>query len=113
MILSDSQVLIRVLIMAGITFLLRILPFLLFPAGKPTPNYVLYLGKVLPFAIIGMLVIYCLKEVILSAALPPYCLPELIAIAVTVLLHIWKRNSLLSIGGGTILYMVLVQTVFA
>lgn len=112
MILSDSQVFIRIVIMAGITFLLRILPFLLFPAGKPTPKYILYLGKVLPFAIIGMLVIYCLKNVLLSITLTPFGVPELIAIAVTVFLHLWKRNSLFSIGGGTILYMILVQAIF-
>lgn len=70
-----------------------------------------YLGKVLPPAVIGMLVVYCFKSMRLTAF--PFGLPELIAGAVVVLLHIWKRNNLLSIGVGTVLYMVLVQTVFA
>ena len=113
MILSDSQVFIRIAIMTGITFLLRILPFLLFPSGKPTPKYIIYLGKVLPYAIIGMLVIYCLKNVLPSVTVVPFGAPELLSVVVTALLHIWKRNSLLSITGGTVLYMILVQTVFA
>lgn len=87
------------------------MPFLLFPAGKKVPKTVEYLGKVLPPAVIGMLVVYCFKSV--NPAAFPFGLPELIASATVVLLHIWKRNNLLSIGVGTVLYMVLVQTVFA
>ncbi len=94
--------------MAVVTMLTRFLPFLVF--HKETPPYITYLGKVLPAAIIGMLVVYCLKDVHLFAS--PYGLPELIAAAAVVLLQVWKRNSLISILGGTVLYMVLVQVVF-
>ena len=95
-------------VMAVVTVLLRFLPFLIF--RKQTPAYITYLGKVLPIAIIGMLVIYCLKDI--SLAVPPYGLPELIAAACVVGLQAWKRNSLLSILSGTLVYMVLIQTVF-
>ena len=95
-------------VMAVVTVLLRFLPFLIF--RKQTPAYITYLGKVLPSAIIGMLVIYCLKDN--SLAVPPYGLPELIAAACVVGLQAWKRNSLLSILSGTLVYMVLIQTVF-
>lgn len=96
-----------VAVMAGVTILLRALPFLLF--RNRTPRYIEYLGKVLPPAIIGMLVIYCLKDVTLRSA--PYGLPELIAAAAVVGLQAWKRNSLVSILGGTVLYMVLIQNI--
>lgn len=108
--IPDSQALILILIMAGITFLVRGLPFLLFPGSKETPPYILYLGKVLPYAIIAMLVVYCLKNV--SVLHFPFGLPELIAGAAIVGVHVWKRNTLLSIGGGTLLYMFLVQVIF-
>lgn len=108
--IPDSQALILILVMAAITFLMRSLPFLLFPGNKKTPPYILYLGKVLPFAIIGMLVVYCMKNVQITQA--PFGLPELITTAAIVLVHVWKRNTLLSIGGGTILYMFLVQVIF-
>lgn len=93
------------------TLLTRFLPFLLFPDNRKTPKYILYLGKVLPFAVIGLLIVYCLKSVSVLSA--PYGIPETIAIGCIVLIHLWKENTLLSIGGGTILYMVLVQSVFA
>ena len=96
-----------VAVMAGVTILLRALPFLLF--RNRTPRYIEYLGKVLPPAIIGMLVIYCLKDVTLRSA--PYGLPELIAATAVVGLQAWKRNSLVSILGGTVLYMVLIQNI--
>ena len=108
--IPDSQALVLVLIMAAITFLVRMLPFLLFPGSKETPPYIVYLGKVLPFAIIGMLLVYCLKNVQVTQA--PFGLPELIAGVCIVAVHVWKRNTLLSIGGGTLLYMFLVQAVF-
>lgn len=88
----------------------RFLPFLLFPADKPTPKYVQYLGKVLPAAVFGLLVIYCLKDV--NIFIGSHGIPELIAIGVIVLLHLWKKQMLLSIAGGTICYMLLVQLVF-
>nr|WP_122012732.1 branched-chain amino acid transporter permease [Maliibacterium massiliense] len=111
MTLTAGQSLLMILVFALVTFATRALPFLLFPGNKKTPAAVAYLGKVLPYAIIGMLIVYCLKDVRLDAA--PFGLPELIAIAVVVGLHVWKRNTLLSIGAGTVLYMVLVQLVFA
>lgn len=93
------------------TVITRFLPFLLFPAGKKTPKYVEFLGKTLPYATIGLLVVYCLKGISFQAY--PHALPELIAVLAIVILHRWKGNSLLSIGAGTILYMILVQVVFA
>lgn len=96
-------------IVAG-TMLTRFLPFLLFPAGKTTPKYIQYLGKVLPPAVFGLLVIYCLKNVQLFSG--SHGFPELIAIVVVVVLHLWKRQMLLSIAGGTVCYMLLVQLVF-
>lgn len=97
--------------MALATMITRFLPFVLFPAGKETPKYIEYLGKSLPYATMGLLVVYCLKGVSLTSA--PFGLPEVLAITGIVLLHNWKRNSLLSIGAGTIFYMILVQVVFA
>lgn len=92
------------------TALTRFLPFLLFPAGKPTPEYVRYLGKVLPAAVFGLLVIYCLKNVSLFTG--SRGIPEMISIAVVAALHLWKRQMLVSIAGGTLCYMLLVQFVF-
>lgn len=108
--MTDAHVALMILVMTGITFLIRALPFLLFPGNKKTPSYILYLGKLLPYSIIGMLVIYCFKNISFLAA--PFGLPELIAAVAVILVHIWRRNTLLSIGGGTVLYMFLVQTVF-
>lgn len=99
-----------ILVVAVTTFITRLIPFVVFPKGKEVPQVIQYLGKVLPPAVIGMLVIYCFKSVQVTTF--PFGLPELIAGAVVVLLHIWKRNNLLSIGVGTVLYMTLVQTVF-
>ncbi len=95
-------------VMSFVTILLRFLPFLII--RKDTPSYIAYLGKVLPPAIIGMLVIYCLKDV--NCLTAPFGLPELIASAGVVVLQVWKRNSLISILTGTILYMFLTQVLF-
>lgn len=97
-------------VMALVTMALRFLPFLIFNEDRETPPIITYLGKVLPYAIMGMLVIYCLRGISFAAA-SDY-LPELIAGAVVVLAHVWKRNSLLSIISGTVCYMLLVQLVF-
>ena len=94
--------------MSIVTILLRFLPFIVF--RKQTPQYISYLGKVLPPAIIGMLVIYCLKDI--TPLINPFGIPELIAGACVVAIHVWKRNSIISILAGTIIYMVLVQMVF-
>ena len=91
------------------TAVTRFLPFLVFPAGKPTPKYVQYLGKVLPAAVFGLLVVYSLKDV--SILTGSHGIPELIAIIVVVILHVRKRQMLLSIAGGTVCYMLLVQMV--
>lgn len=91
------------------TMTTRFLPFLLFPEGKQPPPFVRYLGTVLPAAVMGLLVIFCLKDAVFTSW---HGLPEILAILVVVLLHRWKKNIFLSIAGGTILYMVLVQQVF-
>ena len=100
-------------VMAVVTFLTRALPFLLFDRGGNPPKLVLYLGRVLPPAIIAMLIVYCLCSLrAASLFVPAGWLPQVIAVAAVVVLHLWKHNNLLSIFGGTILYMVLVQAVF-
>lgn len=96
-------------VIAAVTALLRFLPFCIF-AGRETPTFVTYLGKVLPFAVMGMLVIYCLRNISFFAS--PHGIPELISVALVAVLHLWKRNTLLSIIGGTACYMLLVQSVF-
>ena len=93
-----------------VTMATRFLPFLIFGEKRKTPPIIEYLGTVLPCAIMGMLVVYCLKDI--SFAKNPFGIPELIACVVVAALHVWKRNSLLSIGGGTVCYMLLVQLVF-
>jgi branched-subunit amino acid transport protein AzlD len=110
MTMSLTQQIITIAMVVFGTMLTRFLPFLVFPSGKATPNYIQYLGKVLPSAVIGLLVIYCFKDV--SLLYGTYGIPEFLGVAVVVLLHFWKKNMLLSIAGGTIGYMVLVQMVF-
>lgn len=95
---------------AVVTAALRFLPFLIFGKNKKTPEFVSFLGKALPFAIMGMLVVFCLKGVSIAEA--PHGIPELISIAVVALLHIWKRNTLLSIVCGTVCYILLVNFIF-
>ena len=105
-----TQQLITIAMIVLGTALTRYLPFMLFPAGKQTPPYVRYLGKVLPSAVFGLLVIYCLRNVNVLGG--TYGIPELLAITLVIVLHLWKRQMLLSISGGTIFYMILVQTLF-
>ena len=105
-----QQQLLTIAMVALGTILTRFLPFLIFPAGKPTPKYVQYLGKVLPGAVFGLLIVYCLKNVSLFTG--SHGLPEAIAIALVVVLHLWKKQILLSVAGGTLCYMLLVQLVF-
>ena len=95
---------------AVVTAILRFLPFWIFREGRKTPAIIEYLGGVLPYAIMGMLVVYCLKGV--SLASPGLWLPQLICCGIVAGLQIWKRNTLLSIGVGTVCYMLLVQFVF-
>lgn len=100
-----------IIVIALVTMLTRFLPFLIFRSDKKTPKFVMYLSNVLPTAIIGMLVVYCLKDV--SVLAWPYGLPELIAVVfVAVIYIVSKRNTLLSVGLGTVGYMLLVQFVF-
>jgi len=92
------------------TMITRFLPFIIFTSDKPTPKYVQYLGKMLPSAALGILVIYCLKDVSLFRG--NHAVPELISIMIVIVLHLWKRQMLISIAGGTIFYMLLVQFIF-
>lgn len=108
--LDTVSSLVMILAVAIATFATRAASFIVFPKGKEIPPKVLFIGRVLPPAIIGMLVVYCLRST--SVLTYPYGLPELIAGLTVVALHVWKRNIFLSIGAGTILYMVLVQMVF-
>lgn len=129
MILTTGQAIASIAVMALVTFLTRALPFLLFDRKGAPPKLVLYLGRVLPPAVIAMLIVYCLRGVDFGATVSLFTAggswdgralllaaaswaPQLIAVAAVVVLHLWKRNNLLSIFGGTILYMVLVQAVF-
>ena len=106
----NTHAALMVAVTAAVTIILRFLPFLIFGGERKTPAYISYLGKVLPYAIMGMLVVFCLKSVSIAAA--PHGIPELISGALVVVLHVWKRNSLISIVGGTVCYMLLVQFVF-
>jgi branched-subunit amino acid transport protein AzlD len=108
--MSWFQAAILVGIMAACTFLTRALPFFLFPPGKRIPPFITWLGKTLPYPLIGMLIVYCLKDMDLAAA--PHGLAEFLAATLVIVLYVAKRNSLLAIAGGTLVYMILVQKVF-
>lgn len=108
--MNDIHALLMIAVMAAITFLLRYLPFAIFPADKKTPAVIAYLSNALPCAIMGMLVIYCLKGVTIFTG--NHGIPEAICVILVILLHKWKHNSLLSISVGTVAYMLLVQLVF-
>ena len=108
--MTQAQQIITIAMVVLGTVLTRFLPFWIFPPNRPTPQFVQYLGKVLPAAALGLLVVYCLKDV--NVWISPHGLPELIAILCIVFLHVWKRNMLLSIAGGTVIYMLLVHFVF-
>ena len=108
--MTDVRSMIIIAVVAAVTMLLRFLPFAVFGKHKKTPDYITYISSVLPYAIMGMLVVYCLKDISITAA--PHGIPELIAGAVVVGLHLWKKNTLLSIVSGTVVYMLLIQFVF-
>ena len=108
--MTDIQLLIMIALSAVGIALTRFLPFLVFSSDKPTPKYLVYLGKVLPPAVFGMLVVYCLKD--LNFAVPSAYLGELIAISATVIIHLCFRKMLLSVTGGLIVYVLLVNLVF-
>lgn len=107
--MTTAESIITIVVVVLGTMLTRFLPFLIFPEGKTPPRFITYLGTVLPYAVIGLLVVYCLKDAFSSSY---HGLPELITIILIVLLHKWKKNTLLSIGFGTVFYMFLVQTIF-
>ena len=108
--MTVTQHIITIAICALATMATRFLPFIVFSEKHTTPKYIEYLGKALPAAIFGMLVVYCLKNVSIFSG--SHGIPEAAAIAVTVILHLWKRQMLLSIAGATVCYMLLVQLVF-
>lgn len=108
--MTTTQHLLTIGVIALATMATRFLPFLLFPAGKEAPGFIRYLSKVLPGAVFGLLMVYCLRHVDLLSG--SHGIPEAMALAVVAALHLWKRNMLLSIAGGTICYMALVQWIF-
>lgn len=108
--LTTIQTIIIIAVIAMGTMITRFLPFILFKGEKGKNKYIQYFGRVLPYAAIGLLVVYCLKDVSLTT--PSYGLPEGIAILIIGILHYWKENTVLSIGAGTVIYMILVQNVF-
>ena len=108
--MNDYRAAVMIAAAAIVTALLRFLPFLFLGGRHKTPAYITYLGKVLPCAIMGMLVVYCLRGV--EPLVWPHGLPELLAVAAVAGLHLWRRNTLLSIAGGTVCYMVLIQFIF-
>lgn len=105
--MTTTQSIITIIVVVLATMLTRFLPFIIFPEGKTPPDFIAYLGTVLPHAVIGLLVIYSLKDAFFTSF---HGFPETIAIIFIYILHKWKKNTLLSIGAGTVLYMVLVQT---
>lgn len=107
--MNITEQLITIFMIALATIITRFVPFLIFKENN-TPKYIHYLGNVLPAAVFSLLVVYCLKNVSLISA--PFALPELISIAVIVAVHLWKKQTLLSVASGTICYMILVQQVF-
>lgn len=107
--MTTAQSIITIIVVVIGTMTTRFLPFIIFPESKTPPKIVTYLGTVLPYAVIGLLVVYCLKDAVFSEY---HALPELIAIAAVVAIHKWKKNTLLSISAGTILYMIFVQNIF-
>lgn len=108
-ILTSFEMVLTVAVVVAATLLTRFSAFLIFPPGKKAPDFVQYLGKALPAAVMGMLVVYTFKDTIVFSY--PYGVPELIALLVTVGMHLWKRNMFMSIGIGTIVYMLIVQNI--
>lgn len=108
--LSAKQTIIVVIVAAVCTFLTRVIPFAVFGGKKEVPKFIKYLGDILPMAIIGILIVYCLGD--LTTGSLNIIAPQLICVALTAIIHIWKRNTLLSIGVGTVSYMLLINYVF-
>lgn len=108
--MNNKEIFFILAALAAATAVTRFLPFVLFPKGKKVPDFIVYLGKVLPFAAVGLLVVSCFSGV--SFLSYPYGLPEIICVAAAVALHWKKGNTLLSIGVSTFLYMLLIRFVF-
>ncbi|WP_333861850.1 branched-chain amino acid transporter permease [Clostridium sp.] len=108
--INNEYTIAAILIMAAITFGTRVVPFVFWGRDKVTPKYIAYIGNYLPPAIIAMLIVYCLRNVSLHTF--PFGIPEAIGIITVAVLHIWKRNNLISILSGTIVYMIAVQVIF-
>lgn len=108
--MDNGYILVSIAIMSAVTVLLRVIPFAAFSGKRRTPGVVIYLGKVLPFSIMGMLVVYCLKDTDFLGA--THGIPEVIAVTVVVVVHLLKRNTVLSVIAGTVVYMLLVQFIF-
>ncbi|MDD6021783.1 MAG: branched-chain amino acid transporter permease [Acutalibacteraceae bacterium] len=106
--MNDKYIIMVIAVMAIVTILLRFLPFIIFDHGEQLPKWISYLGKVLPPAIMSMLLVYCLRNINLLEG--NHGFPELICVAVAILIHSWKRNTLLSIGVSTLLYMIIIQS---
>lgn len=107
---SGLHALSMILVIAAVTAVLRFAPFFIFSGDQPVPEFINYLGRVLPYSIMAMLVVYCLKGISLTKV--PFGLPEIISVILVAALHIWRRNTLFSIICGTICYMLLIQFVF-
>ena len=107
---SSLHALSMILVIAAVTAVLRFAPFFIFSVDQPVPEFINYLGRVLPYSIMAMLVVYCLKGISLTKV--PFGLPEIISVILVAALHIWRRNTLFSIICGTICYMLLIQFVF-
>lgn len=108
--MNSQNAFLMIFVIALVTAALRFLPFLIFDNGRPVPEFINYLGRVLPYSIMAMLIVYCLKNV--SVVKAPFGIPEFISVFLVAILHIWKRNTLVSIIGGTVCYMLLIQFVF-
>lgn len=108
--MTTTYAILALFVSGGVTLLIRAFPFLLFGRNKELSPNISYLGNILPFAAMGILIVYCLRNVMWLQS--PHGLPEVVAIIVVALLHIWKRNNLISIGIGTAFYMILVQQIF-
>ena len=107
---GNEHALIIILIIGAVTLMTRLMPVVIFGRGKKIPGYITYLGKVIPYTAMGLLIIYCLKDV--SVVNAPHAVPELIALAIVVGSYLWKRNTILSVVVGTAAYMVMVQIIF-
>lgn len=110
MTLSPWQIIVMILMLALGVWITRYIPLILFPESRPVPKFVVYLGRVLPAAMMGLLLVFCFKGV--SFTSKPFGIPEIIGCLVVGALHVWKRNALLSIGVGTLVYILLVNFVF-